>query len=146
MNENNQTMTTISYLIDELTTMVIVLLKDVGPQGILTTTNEVAGLMLEHAVLVGDVDQFIVALALFVTDVGKVRITFLAVFANETRVIILTKKYKSCIHVNSMMRAYLVLLQEWFRVIVGVDVDLGKSIVHLGIRWTFGHTHIQPGQ
>lgn len=85
-------MTTITYLIDELTTMFIVLLKNVGPQGVLTTTNEVASLMLEHAVLIGDMDQLIVALALLVTNVGKVRITFLAVFANETRVIILTEK------------------------------------------------------
>lgn len=47
--------------------------------------------MLEHAVLIGDVDQFIVALALLVTNVGKIRITFLTVFANETRIVVLSK-------------------------------------------------------
>jgi hypothetical protein len=51
--------------------------------------NKVTCLVLEHGVLIGNVDEFIVALSLLVTDVCEIRISLFAVFTNETRIIVL---------------------------------------------------------
>lgn len=53
--------------------------------------NKVTCLVLEHGVLICNVDELIVALSLLVTNVCKVRISLFAVFTNETRIIVLNE-------------------------------------------------------
>ena len=56
--------------------------QNLRPKIQLTTLDKVAGLMLEHAVLVGNGDEFLITEALSIRNVGKVRVTFLAVLAD----------------------------------------------------------------
>lgn len=51
--------------------------------------NQITCLVLEHGVLICDVDKFIVTLSLLVTNISEVRISLLAVLSNEARIIVL---------------------------------------------------------
>lgn len=77
------------YLINQLSTVAVALLQNVLPQSSIASMNKVTCLVLEHGVLIGNVDEFIVALSLLVTDVCEIRISLFAVFTNETRIIVL---------------------------------------------------------
>ena len=70
-------------LVDELTAVSVVGTKDLSPEVELTTADEVASLLLEHRVLVRDVDELIVAEALSVRNVREVRVASLAELANN---------------------------------------------------------------
>ena len=70
-------------LVDELTAVSVVGTKDLSPEVELTTAHEVASLLLEHRVLVRDVDELIVAEALSVRNVREVRVASLAELANN---------------------------------------------------------------
>jgi hypothetical protein len=78
------------YLINELATVSVALLQNVLPQSGISSMNQVASLVLEHGVFVCDVDQLIVTLSLLVTNEGEVRISLLAVLANEARIVVLS--------------------------------------------------------
>jgi hypothetical protein len=54
-----------------------------GPEIGLTTFDEVAGLLFEHRIVVGDSNELVIAKAFGVGNVGKVRIPSLAEFANN---------------------------------------------------------------
>jgi len=51
--------------------------KNLGPKLRLATLHEITGLLLEHCVVVGDGDQFIVTESFCVCDISKVRIPLL---------------------------------------------------------------------
>ena len=70
-------------LVDELTAVSVVGTKDLSPEVELTTADEVASLLLEHRILVRDVDELIVAEALSVRNVREVRVASLAELANN---------------------------------------------------------------
>ena len=72
-------------LVDELTTVHVVGTEDLGPQIRLTTADEVARLLLEHRILVRDMDELVITEALRVCDVGQVGIAGLAEFADNER-------------------------------------------------------------
>jgi hypothetical protein len=57
--------------------------KDLGPQLHSTAFDKVARLMLEHRVIVRDLNELIVAEALRVRDERKVGVSFLAVLSNN---------------------------------------------------------------
>ena len=68
----------------------------------------------KEGVLVANFDEFAIAGAAFVGHARQMRIALLAVFADHSGVVVG------------------VLLQEPLRVVVGIDVDLGESVVR---RW-----------
>jgi len=117
-----------SHLIDQSTTMDIVWLENLSPKIRLAPLDEIPRLLLEHGVLIGDRDEFVVTEALCVRDVGKVWIPLLAEFTN----------YQWFVKV--------VLLQERLGVVVAVNVDLGQGVVHGGILRASLDPSLQPGE
>lgn len=75
------------YLVNELAPVNVVRNEDLRPKLGLTTPDEVSGLLLEHRVLIGDRDEFVVAETFRVGDVRKVGVTLLAELANYQRFI-----------------------------------------------------------
>lgn len=61
--------------------------ENLGPEFEASSLDEVASLVLEHRVVIGDGDELIVAEALGVGDVGEVRVALLAVPADDERVV-----------------------------------------------------------
>lgn len=61
--------------------------ENLGPEFQTTALDEVPRLVLEHRVLVRDVDELVVAESLGVGDVGKVGVALLAVLSNDERVV-----------------------------------------------------------
>ena len=82
-------------LVDELTAVSVVGTKDLSPEVELTTADEVASLLLEHRVLVGDLDELLIAEALSVCDVGQVRVPGFAELSDHKRLVQLERKYVS---------------------------------------------------
>ena len=82
MSQNGNT-----HLVNELATMDIVWHKDLCPKLKLTTLYQVPSLLLEHRVLIGNVDKFFVAEALCVSDICQVRIPRLAKLSNNKRLV-----------------------------------------------------------
>ena len=74
------------------------------------------------------IDQFHITCASFVGDTRQMRITFLAVFAHHSAVI---------------MR---ILSKKLLRIAVRIDVDLRQSVVHAGIGASIVDTCFQPRQ
>ncbi|GJC99267.1 hypothetical protein ColKHC_08093 [Colletotrichum higginsianum] len=99
-----------SHLVDHGTAVDVVFAQDKGPQLAVSPLKQVTGLVAVHAVLVRDVDELKVVLALGVGDEGQVGIALLAVFTNSEGVILV------------------ILLEELLRVVVRVDVDLSESV------------------
>jgi len=106
----------------------IVWLKDLSPKICLAPLDEVPRLLLEHRVLIGDRDEFFVAEALCVRNVGEIWIPLLAEFADNQRLV------------------EVVLLQERLGVVVAVNVNLGQSVVHGGILRAGLDPSLQPGE
>lgn len=77
------------YLVNELSTVGVAFLQNVLPQCRVSSMNQITCLVLEHGVLICDVDKFIVTLSLLVTNISEVRISLLAVLSNEARIIVL---------------------------------------------------------
>lgn len=61
--------------------------ENLRPKLGLATLDQVAGLLLEHRVLVRNGDQLIVTEALSVRDIRKVRVASLAEFADYERLV-----------------------------------------------------------
>lgn len=61
--------------------------QDLRPEFQSASLDEVSSLVLEHRVLVGDIDQFFVTEPSSIGDVGQVRIPLLAVFPNDERIV-----------------------------------------------------------
>lgn len=57
--------------------------KDLGPELRLPTLNQVTRLLFEHAVVIGDRDELLVAEALGIRNVCEIRVSGLAEFANN---------------------------------------------------------------
>ena len=72
-----------THLVDELTAMDVVRDENLRPKLRLAALDEVTSLLLEHRVLVRDVDELIVAEALSVRNVREVRVASLAELANN---------------------------------------------------------------
>ena len=72
--------------------MDIVRNENLRPKVELTTFHKVTSLLLEHSIIVRDRDQLLVAEALSVCDISKVRIALLAVLANHERLVNLILK------------------------------------------------------
>jgi hypothetical protein len=102
--------------------------EDLGPEVDVTTLDEVASLVLVHLVLVGDVDELVIAEALGVGNVGEVRVALLAVLADNQRVV------------------EVVLLEERLGVVVRVDRDLGNGVVDLLVGRALLDLLVEPGK
>ena len=116
------------HLIDQSATMDIVWLKNLSPKIRLAPLDEVPRLLLEHRVLIGNRNEFVVTEALCVRDVGKVWIPLLAEFTDDQWLV------------------KVVLLQERLGVVVAVNVNLGQGVVHGGILRTGLDPSLQPGE
>jgi len=71
------------YLIYKLTAVNVVANEDLGPQLWLATFDEIAGLLLEHRVVVGDSNKLIVAESFGVRDVRQVRVPCFAELSDD---------------------------------------------------------------
>lgn len=116
------------------------------PKCSITTTNEITSLVLEHGILTRDMNQLIIALALFITNVGKVWISQFTMFADGAWFIVLNDMFIPCPCSSFFYTTHLVLLEEWFRVVVGINVNLGQGIVDFLVSGSFSCTHIEPWQ
>jgi len=74
-------------LIDELSLVQVISLKNLGPEFETTTLDEVSSLVFVHLVLVGDVDELRVAESFGVGDVSEVRVASLAVLSDGERIV-----------------------------------------------------------
>ena len=74
------------------------------------------------------IDELKVALSTFISDTRQVRVTFLAVLADDSAVVVL------------------VLAQESLRVVVAVNVDLRQSVVCCWLHASLVDTRLQPRQ
>lgn len=108
--------------------MDVVLGQHVLPDFWVGTLDEVPSLSTEHAVLIRDRNELKVILALAVGNVRQVWVTSLAVLA----------------HLQSVVQV--VLLQELFRVVVRVDVDLGQRVVDGLLLVAGGQSRLQEWQ
>ncbi|PNY29194.1 Uncharacterized protein TCAP_00893 [Tolypocladium capitatum] len=106
----------------------VVLAENKSPKLGIGSLQQVSSLRAVHGVLVGDVDQLQVVLALGVGNIGQVGVALLAVLAHGQGVILV------------------VLFEELFRVVVRVDVDLGKRIVNGLLLVTRPQGGFQEGQ
>lgn len=79
--------TYVCYLVDELAPVDVVRNEDLCPKLGLAPPDEVPGLLLEHRVLIGDRNEFVVAETFRVGNVRKVGITLLAELANYQRLV-----------------------------------------------------------
>lgn len=79
-------------LIHELTLVNVLRVEDLGPEFEASSLDEVASLVLEHRVIVGDGNELLIAEALGVGDVGEVRVALLAVLADDQRIVDLQKR------------------------------------------------------
>lgn len=123
--------------------MSIVRDENLGPKFGLTTLNQVASLLLEHRVLVGDSDEFIVAEALGVCDIRKVRISGLAEFTNNKRLVQLFRSV-SVNNLTLVERTYVILFEELLGVVVTVDIDFGESVKDSRVLAARLHTSFEP--
>jgi hypothetical protein len=71
--------------------MHIVWYKNLRPKVWLSTFDEITSLLLEHRILVGNSNEFIIAEAFRVRNVGEVRVASLTEFTNNQRFIQLRK-------------------------------------------------------
>jgi hypothetical protein len=78
-------------LIDQLATVNVVCNKDLRPQLGNTTLDQIARLLFEHGVLIGDRNQLLVAETLGIRNVCEVGIAGLAEFTDNKRFIQLQK-------------------------------------------------------
>ena len=91
--------------------MNVVLAENKAPKLDIRALQQVASLGSVHGVLVRDVDQLEVILALGVGNVGQVGVTLLAVFTDSEGIVLV------------------VLLEELLGVVVRVDVNLSECVV-----------------
>ena len=91
------------YLIYELTAVNVVANEDLGPQLRLATFDEIAGLLLEHRVVVGDSNKLIVAESFGVRDVRQVRVPCFAELSDDEGLIQLKQGQESQHQVNSVI-------------------------------------------
>jgi len=70
-------------LVDKRTTMDIVMNKNLGPEVGFTALDEISGLLLEHGVVIGDGDKFIVAKTFGISNIGQIWIACLAELSND---------------------------------------------------------------
>ena len=117
-----------SHLVDQGTAVGVFWLKDLTPKVGLTPLDQVPRLLLEHRVLVGDCNKFVVAETFCICDVREVWVPLLAEFTDDQRLV------------------KIVLLQERLRVVVAVDVNLGQGVVHGGILRAGLDPGLQPWQ
>ena len=71
-------------LVNQRATELVRFDQNFRPELRITAFHQVTSKRLEQRVLVANGDQFFVALSAFVSDAGQVRITFFAVFADNT--------------------------------------------------------------
>ena len=74
-------------MVDKLASVDILRNEHLGPEIKLTALHKVTRLLLEHRVLIGNVDKFFVAEALCVSDICQVRIPRLAKLSNNKRLV-----------------------------------------------------------
>jgi hypothetical protein len=67
----------------------VVLIENKVPDLRIRTVKEIAGLRLEHSVLVCDVDQLEIILTLLVSDVRKIWVPLLAVLSDNQRIVLI---------------------------------------------------------
>lgn len=91
-----------THLVNELSSVVIAWRQDLRPKFQTTTLDEIACLVLEHRIVVGDGDELIVAEALGIGNVGEVRVTLFTVLADHKRLVELIQSY----HVNNQEHRY----------------------------------------
>lgn len=105
-------------LVDHLLSVRVVFLEDLSPKRFALTLNKITSLHTVEVVLVGDLNELIIALApsTLIGCEGKVRVLVLAVFTDHVTVI------------------ELVVDQEALSIFAtAVDVDLGESVVERGL-------------
>lgn len=91
--------------------MDVVVREHICPDLAISPLNQVPRLCLEHRILVGDADKLQVVLTLTVCNIRQVRVALLTVLAHSKRVV------------------HVVLLEEFLRIVVRVNVDFRESIV-----------------
>jgi hypothetical protein len=103
--------------------------KNSSPEILVLTLNEITSLKSVKSVLVGDLDELVVAVTpgALVSSVGEMGIALLAILSDNLGVV------------------ELIVDQEVLRVIVGVNDDLGEGIVKSGSLVSFLDTSIKPG-
>lgn len=72
-------------LVDQGSTVQVISNQDLLPQLHAATFDKISSLLLEHRVLVRNADEFVVAEALCVSDVGQVGVALLAILADYKR-------------------------------------------------------------
>lgn len=72
-----------AYLVNQLTTVDIFRYENLSPKVRSAALDQITGLLLVHRIVVRDCDKLIVTESLGIGDVCKVRVAFLAVFANN---------------------------------------------------------------
>lgn len=87
-------------LVDKGTAVDRLGIEDLCPEVNVASLNEVSSLMFVHLVLVGDIDELVVTEALGISNIGEIRISLLAVLADNSGVV------------------KVVLLEEFFGVVV----------------------------
>lgn len=89
--------------------------------------------------------KFIVAVTLFVANESQVRVALFTVFTNSTWIIILqSNKISNSIVMLRSSRTHLVFFQEWFGIVVCIDINFGERIVDFWIRASVGNSHVKP--
>ncbi|CAI6082879.1 unnamed protein product [Clonostachys chloroleuca] len=97
-------------LVDNRTTVNVVLAQDESPQLAVRALKEVTCLSPVHGILIGDIYQLQVILALGVGNVCQVGVTLLAVLSDGEGIVLV------------------ILLEELLWVVVRVNVDFGQSV------------------
>jgi len=116
-------------LVDNLLSVRVLFLEDLSPKWFALTLNEITSLHTVEVVLVGDLNELIIALApsTLIGSEGQIRVLVLAVFTDHVTVI------------------ELVVDQEALSIFAAtVDVDLGESVVERGLLNTFFITGLEP--
>jgi hypothetical protein len=87
----------------------VVLIKDKVPDLRIRTVKEITGLRLEHSVLVCDVNELEIILALLVSDISKIWVPLLAVLSDNQRIVLI------------------VLLEEFLGIVIGCEARVSAT-------------------
>ena len=115
-------------LLNELISELVLLGEDGGPEALVLSLDEVAGLILEETVLVGHADEILIAsaVATSVGEVGEVGVELLAELTNDGGLV------------------ELILEEELLRLLVDGNVDLTDGVVELRGLVALGEAGLEP--
>jgi hypothetical protein len=126
----------------------VVGMKNFGPKLLATTLDKIAGLVLEHRVVVGDRDELVVAETFGEGDISEIWIPLLAVFADHERIVDLcaTQSVRRVRQIQQSHETNIILLEERLWVVVAVDADLRDGVVERWLLVALLNPHFEPRQ